>query len=412
MAEPKPRQDGAEPNPADADRADAPTATPAAFPPFEAEIEAEVALVVEAERREKKKKPWWNLPLRIAALVVIAAVVVALLQGQLPSPAQIWQSMIHANWWWIGLGLVLQFASFGMFARQQRQLLGAFGVYMSVPRAEAITYSSTAIANSMPAGAAVAAGYSLQQYRLRGATTATAATVTVLSGVLSIVALGLMYLIGLLTATWTKLVDLAEHHPASTVFIGLGAVLVIVVVIRYVTARNVGERSDAPTPRLDSFEERHPKLGPAARQTLNTLRDTREVRLRDWNLALGYTMVKWAMDAACLWTVCKAFDIDIDLFQLSVLYLGIQLVRQIPLTPGGIGVIEAALLAGLISAGAPPDDAAGAVLVYRTISAYIMIPIGYTVLGFMTAWDRRHARVTPPAEPTTDDDRVGPPTGP
>src|SRR4051794_8704864 len=105
MVEPRPRKDGAEPNPAAADRADDPTAPPAALPPAEVEIEDEVALVVEVERREqKKKKPWWNLPLRIVALVVIAAVVVALLQGQLPSPAQIWQSLIHANWWWIALG--------------------------------------------------------------------------------------------------------------------------------------------------------------------------------------------------------------------------------------------------------------------------------------------------------------------
>jgi hypothetical protein len=61
---------------------------------------------------------------------------------------------------------------------------------------------------------------------------------------------------------------------------------------------------------------------------------------------------------------------------LGAVYLTVQIVRQIPLTPGGIGVIELSLLAGLVSAGAGEAAAAATVLVYRLLSCWLIIPVG------------------------------------
>ena len=59
---------------------------------------------------------------------------------------------------------------------------------------------------------------------------------------------------------------------------------------------------------------------------------------------------------------------DVDVIAMATVYVGIQVLRQIPLTPGGIGIIEAALLAGLIAAGAAAAPAAAAVLIYRVLT--------------------------------------------
>ena len=61
---------------------------------------------------------------------------------------------------------------------------------------------------------------------------------------------------------------------------------------------------------------------------------------------------------------------------LAGLYLGVQIVRQVPLTPGGVGVIDTAFVAGLTAAGATAVTATAAVLVYRLISCWLIIPIG------------------------------------
>lgn len=348
-------------------------------------------------QKSDKPRPKWHTALRITAAIVLAAVVVSVLWGKLPSPSEVWDALLSANPWWVLACALLQVASIGMFARQQRRLLSAFGVRLSFLRAGAITYSATAIANSFPAGGAVSAGWSFKQFKARGASSATAVTVTLLSGVLSIVGLVLLYLLGLLAATWTRLLDLAESHPGWAVVIGLAILAALIAVIRLIADRSELSNPNAPTPKLDKYQEKNPKLGAAVRQVLTTLRQARRVRLLDWNLALFYTLAKWVLDAASLFAACEAFGISINFLQLSAVYLTMQLIRQLPLTPGGVGVIEVALLAALVSAGAPEAAATAAVLVYRLFSAWLLIPIGYVAMGAMSRWDRRHEITHAPA---------------
>jgi uncharacterized protein (TIRG00374 family) len=67
-----------------------------------------------------------------------------------------------------------------------------------------------------------------------------------------------------------------------------------------------------------------------------------------------------------------------------VLYLGIQLVRQIPLSPGGIGLIETSLVAGLVLLGADNAAAAAATLGYRLLSCWLVIPAGLVAWLLLT----------------------------
>ncbi len=103
-----------------------------------------------------------------------------------------------------------------MFARQQRRLLTAFGVAMTRHRALALAYSRSAIAISLPAGSAISAAYAFKQFRTGGASRRTAATVMVLSGLLSIAALALLYATGALATAAVKLGEAWHRHPALT----------------------------------------------------------------------------------------------------------------------------------------------------------------------------------------------------
>lgn len=351
-----------------------------------------------AQRVAGERRSWigWRTVLRVVGLVAVLAVIVAVLSGKLPSPQQVWTALRTANWWWVALAAGTEVASIGMVIRQQRRLLRAFGVPVTYRRMGAITYSSTALAVSMPAGGAVSAGYSYRAYRASGASPRTAATVMLLSGVLSILALGLLYLVGLGAAALTPLMQLGARHPVRAAVVGLVLVQVLVLAGRYLARRErraAGADADAPTPRLDRYARRHPRLGAVGRQMLDTLRQTRQVRLRDWNLVMTTSAGKWLLDVGCLYLCCLALDLNIRPLPLAAVYLGIQVIRQVPLTPGGIGVIEGALLVGLVSAGAPQGPAAAAVLLYRLFSAWLLIPVGFVLLALLRRRDARRAAI-------------------
>ncbi len=345
----------------------------------------------------------WRAVLQVIGLIAVLAVIVAVLRGKLPSPQQVWVALRTANWWWVALAAVTEVASIGMVIRQQRRLLRAFGVPVTYRRMGAITYSSTALSVSMPAGGAVSAGYSYRAYRASGASSKTAATVMLLSGVLSILALVLLYLVGLGAAALTPLMQMGARHPVRAVIVGLVLVQALVLVGRYLARRERRTaESDAPTPRLDRFAGRHPRLGTVGRQMLDTLRQTRQIRLRDWNLVMTTSAGKWLLDVGCLYLCCLALDLDIHLLSLAAVYLGVQVIRQVPLTPGGIGVIEGALLVGLVSAGAAQGPAAAAVLLYRLFSAWLLIPVGFVLLALLRRRDARRMAIAGPATPPED----------
>ncbi len=342
-------------------------------------------------------RPWWHWALRIVAGLVVATVVVAVLWDKVPSPHEVAVSFRRARWWWVGAAAAFQAASIGMLIRQQRRLLRAFGVQVSLFQVGVITYSSTAMTMSLPAGSALGAGFSYRQYRAHGASAATAATVLLISGVLSLSALVLLYVGGVGLAAGSHFLHLGQAYPLLAALIGLGICAALVGLVwlsnrpaRMAAAQRPARELGPRVRRFAAWLDRHPKLKAGFRQMLDTGRQAGRVRGHDWRLALWTSALNWGLDLCCLYASCRAFAIVIDPFQLALIYLGIQVVRQIPLTPGGIGVIEATLLASLVAAHAAQGPASAAVLVYRLFSAWLIVPIGYLS---MTLLRRRKPRV-------------------
>ncbi len=338
-----------------------------------------------------KTRSKWRLPLRALGIVAMLVVIGFALQGKLPQPSEVWQALLTANWLWVLVGAVAMFISILAFAEQQRQLLAAFDTRISHKRITVITYGGTALTNSLPAGAAVSAGYSFTQYRASGANRSTAATVMVLSGLLSIGSLAVMYFLVIGAATGTAFLTLLRNNPIVFGLVGLAGLGLFAVHLKRRIRGRPTDVMDRPTPRLDRYQRRYPKLAALARDGLETVRQARQVRLKYLTIAIGWSLLKWATEAMCLLASCWAFDIETDLVKLSVVYLSVQLVRQVPFTPGGIGLVEAALLAGLVSSGAAHGPAAAAVVVYRLMSAWLIIPIGFALVANLKRHDARRA---------------------
>jgi uncharacterized protein (TIRG00374 family) len=335
----------------------------------------------------------WKGILRVAGLLVVLLVAGITLRDNLPEPAQIWQTLTSAHPWWLVLAAVAELTSLRHFALQQRRLLAGLGVPMSVPRAVAVTFTRSAISFSLPAGSAVSAGFAFRQFRTAGASRRTAGAVAVLSSVLSGVALVLMFSAVILISAVLGSAGAAGSTDTLVLVLTLLVLATLVFGLDYWLSRGYGP---AAALAVDEEAAAHDKRVRTA--VRRTVADLRRMPRTAGVLSLIHATVNWGLDFACLAATAAAFDIDVSLVQLATVYFTVQLVRQVPISPGGIGVVEVALLAGLVSAGAAQGPAAAAMLVYRLLSCWIIIPVGlltYTVLRRGPA-----GRTTEPRTPT------------
>jgi uncharacterized protein (TIRG00374 family) len=75
-----------------------------------------------------------------------------------------------------------------------------------------------------------------------------------------------------------------------------------------------------------------------------------------------------------------------------------QLVSAIPILPGGGGTIEATMSAGLVVAGGTAAAVIAAVLLYRIVTAWALVPLGWGLWRVMP--NANPAQLEPAAGPT------------
>jgi uncharacterized protein (TIRG00374 family) len=329
--------------------------------------------------------------LRWLGYAVAIGVAVLVLRGRLPTPTAVLSAVRSAQPGWLVVGSLAEWVSLAMFARQQMWLLRGFGVSTTIWRALAVTYSRSAIAISMPAGSAVSAGFAYKAFRRWGASQEAAATVMILSGLLSCVGLGLLYLLGFFALLVSHPASTWRAHPVGTVV----AVAVAAGIALFAAWGNTYGRRAACRWSATESDPAPARFGIAGRVQgwLDLARRTGvasfALPMKYRRIALAFAVANWLTDLCCLAAVAQAFHLPINLYQLGTVYVVVQLVRQVPITPGGSGLIEASLLTALVAAGATQGPAAATVLGYRLFSAWLIIPAGL----FAWAMLRRRQRV-------------------
>jgi hypothetical protein len=92
--------------------------------------------------------------------------------------------------------------------------------------------------------------------------------------------------------------------------------------------------------------------------------------------ALGGPMVQ----IVALWLCVHALGGHLPFVQIGAVYLGGHLVASAAPVPGGLGALEAALVARLSALGMPVGAAASTVLIYRLLTYWLTIPVGWLSL--------------------------------
>jgi putative heme transporter len=97
--------------------------------------------------------------------------------------------------------------------------------------------------------------------------------------------------------------------------------------------------------------------------------------------SLGWAVLNWILDAASLWVFLKAFGGFVNPVDLLVAFGLANVLAAIPITPGGLGVVEAVLTATLVGFGLDRGTAAIGVVTYRLASFWLPIPLGALAYG-------------------------------
>jgi hypothetical protein len=92
--------------------------------------------------------------------------------------------------------------------------------------------------------------------------------------------------------------------------------------------------------------------------------------------SLVWATANWALDAASLWVFLRAFGATVSPVNLLVAFGLANVLAAVPITPGGLGVVEPVLISSLVGFGLDRGTAAVAVITYRVAAFWLPIPLG------------------------------------
>lgn len=122
------------------------------------------------------------------------------------------------------------------------------------------------------------------------------------------------------------------------------------------------------------------RVGPSLRQVVPRLLDVVQQPSR-LAVGLGGNLVVTLAYVACLYACVQAFGGSPSLPAVTLAYLAGAAVGSAAPTPGGIGVVEAAIAAGLTAVGVNADVAVSATLLFRLITFWLRVPPGWVAFG-------------------------------
>jgi len=330
---------------------------------------------------------------RLVQLLLVAFVVIHFVLPQIAGARRALSLLAGVNLWLIGLAIALEATSILSYTSLTRAMIprGKAPPFFTLLR---IQLSTLSLSHVVPGGAAVGGALGFRLLTRSGLSGTDAAFAMAAQGIGSAVVLNLLLWVGLV-------VSVVRGGPGYNPLY-LTAALVGVVLIGGFSALVVllmrGERRAAKVmravarrvPFLD--EESVAQLVLRLASRLQTLVADRE-RLRRgilWDLSF------WLCTAGSLWVFLGAFGHWERIDGLIVAFGLAYVLAAIPITPAGLGVVEATMIPLLTLFGCDRGIATLGVVAYRLVNFWLPIPVGFLAylsleVGQETAEGRRRA---------------------
>jgi uncharacterized membrane protein YbhN (UPF0104 family) len=309
----------------------------------------------------------------MAAVALLAVAVLA----ERPLLGESIHSFTHLQYLPLFWAVVAEIGSMISLALLERRILMLAGHRLSVGRAVAIAYASNAMAQSLPiVGSGAATAFTYRRMVSHGAEPTLAGWTLTLAGIASNIAFVVILAVG----------GLISGETIAMVAGGIGLVLsAAVVAVGMIAVRRapVRERVGRAAIWVLSRVQRviHRPAGDAAGIVGATMADLTSFHLhrRDALHVVGSAFRNWVFDLLCLAFSIKAAGAHVPWWGIVLAWAAGSGGASLNLTPGGLGVVEVALTGALVALRVPSTQALTAVLVYRGITFWLAIVIGWPI---------------------------------
>jgi uncharacterized protein (TIRG00374 family) len=287
------------------------------------------------------------------------------------------------DWWWVVPAVFAEIGSYVCFTAMQYELLKAGHLWPPVVPLFKLSFASQAITNSLPVGNAVASVYGFRWFRRFGADNTLAVWALAGTLVAASVSLSLVAILGLgFAANEGASFDLVPVLIGTfVVMLGIGSLFVYERPLHAVVAAVM---------RVSVVLTHRPR-GDTTAQIERIMAWTTAVRLSWTQIGriIAWGTLNWLLDCACFAMMFVAIDAPIPWKGLLLAYGAGQLAATLPITPGGLGVVEGSITVALVAFGGAETSTAYAVLLYRIISFWMILVIGWALIGQLALQVRR-----------------------
>ncbi len=271
-----------------------------------------------------------------------------------------------ANWWWALLGLTVSMLT---YVGAAAALWACADGQVRFRNLTIMQFANTFAATTTPAGVG---GLALStRFLQKGGLGAVRAT-TAVALQQSVQVIVHVLLLILFTTLAGASADLSHFVPSATILYLIGGVLL----------GALGVFLFVPRLRRWLGTSLRPKLHEVLKDLADVAREPRRLGL----IVLGCAATTLGA-ALALWSSVEAFGGDTSFVTVTVVtMIGGTLASAAP-TPGGVGAVEAALIGGLAAFGVPAAVAVPSVLLYRVLTCWLPVFIGWPVMRWLTRND-------------------------
>ncbi|MCL5947580.1 MAG: YbhN family protein [Actinobacteria bacterium] len=302
--------------------------------------------------------------------MLLALVVEYLVLPLIPGISASLHSISHVNILLLVAGVILEVGSLTAYIQLTHEMLPPPSLKRTY--LARVDLSTLALSHVVPGGNAPSAALGYRMLTSEGISPATATFALGMQGVGSALVLNAIFWIALVVS-----IPIDGYQPLYGIAAGAGVVM-IAIFASVVLLLTKGQRQLLD--RVGSICDHIPFIHGAKVTSI-----LQEIASRLHSLAADRSMLKraiiwaatnWILDAASLWVFIAAFGTILSPVDLLVAYGLANVLAVIPVTPGGLGIIEGILIPTLHGFGVAKTTAILAVLGYRLINFWLPIPVG------------------------------------
>jgi len=326
--------------------------------------------------------------LQIAVSLLLLALIFSYVSRQLTDLSEIWGVLRTLSW--RELVLLVIATAWSLYTYWILVVLATPG--LTYPQAAVMTQSTTAVANSVPAGGAVSVGLTYAMFTSWGFSKARSSVSVVVTGIWNNFGKVAAPIVGLALLALQGQPGGGRMAAALAGVAGLiGAIVLFALVLHSdAFAAKTGTVLGRWSSALLGLVRRGPVTG-WDRAVVKFRRLVIELVRHRWVALTLATVLSHASLYLVLLICLRVMGVsahDVGWAQVLAIFAFARLLTAIPLTPGGAGVVELTLIEGLVRAGGNRAHVVAAVLLFRLLTYVLPIALG---LGTYVVWRRNRS---------------------